>query len=396
LKIIIDDKIPFINDAFRNVADLVFLPGADFSNKLVKDADALVVRTRTKCDRNLLKNSKVKFIATATIGHDHIDQKFCDSANISWCNAQGCNAYSVQQYIASALLHLFSDNLEDLPLKTIGIVGFGNVGRKIYELASLLGMKILINDPPLVDTTKNSRHLKISFKNARFVSLKELASKADVISFHTPLTLDGSYKTFHLADEKFFALLKPETILINTSRGEVVDTRLLKQKLEKEQIKTAVLDVWENEPILDSELIELLALGTPHIAGYSADGKAAGTTMSVQAISNYFNLGLNNWQPENIPLPKTHNITVEKTDDFVLKTLKKIFFQTYDIRIDDDMLRTQTRDFEKLRGNYRLRREPPAYTVSFLSNHKQNDLVEILKKLRFTLNPELSIRRKKR
>ena len=278
-----------------------YYPGKDITAEKVKDADALIIRTRTTCDEALLTGSKVKFIATATIGFDHIDTVFCDENNIKWTNAPGCNSGSVMQYIASALVQLSNKYNFSFSEKTIGIVGVGNVGSKVARLASLLGMKVLLNDPP--------RKRKEGKKD--FVSLKTIQDKADIISFHVPLNLKGKDKTFHLFDNDFLSKTKDGSIIINSSRGEVVSTDTLKKGLISKKVKAAVIDVWENEPNIDLELLKQVDIATPHIAGYSADGKANGTAMSVQALSRHFNLGLDDWFPENIPSPSKPSFKID-------------------------------------------------------------------------------------
>ncbi|MDP3582352.1 MAG: 4-phosphoerythronate dehydrogenase, partial [Ignavibacteria bacterium] len=299
IKIVADDKIPFLKGVLEPFADVIYLPPKEISRETVKDADALLVRTRTKCNADLLENLSVKFIATATIGFDHIDGAYCDANKIRWMSAPGCNSSSVQQYIASALVTIAANKKFKLSDKTIGIVGVGNVGSKVEKLASALGMKVLLNDPPRARKEGGEK----------FVSLDELVEKSDIITFHVPLNKAGVDKTFHLADEKFFEKFNKSKIMINSSRGEVVETNALKLAVKDGSVSDLVLDVWENEPNIDSELLELTDIATPHIAGYSADGKANGTAICVNALSEYFNLGLEkNWYPKEIPNPVNSSI----------------------------------------------------------------------------------------
>ena len=223
IKIIADDKIPYLKGVFEPVAEVKYLKQEDIINENIRDADALIIRTRTRCNAELLDNSMVKFIATTTIGIDHIDTAFCESKGIKWVNAPGCNSSSVQQYLVSALLTIAK--LKNFPLdkKTIGIVGVGNVGSKVEKIARLLGMKVLLNDPP--------RERKEGTK--RFVPLDQLVDESDIITFHVPLNKNGIDKTFHLADESFFEKFNNSKILINTSRGEIVDTISVKNAIKK-------------------------------------------------------------------------------------------------------------------------------------------------------------------
>jgi erythronate-4-phosphate dehydrogenase len=385
MKIVIDDKIPYIKSVFNNVAETVFLPGSEISNAVLCDADALIIRTRTKCNKNLLQGSSVKFIATATIGYDHIDTEYCKSTGIKWSNAPGCNAYSVQQYVISALLNLFPNSVEELPKRTIGIIGLGNVGRKIYDMSTAFGMKILINDPPLLDASEDPQKIKEQYAGGQFVEFDKLVRESDIITFHTPLIMSGNYKTYHLGNEKFFSMLKSDAIIINTSRGEVVDNQLLKKNLKNNRICNAVLDVWEHEPQFDKELLKLVHFGTPHIAGYSADGKAKGTAMSVQALSRFFGFGLERWSPDNIPGPSRQIIEATDSDISISETLQNIYNCSYNINDDDIMLRNHINEFENLRGNYPLRREPPAYTVRIPRVLSDNHLRKILKSIKFNI-----------
>lgn len=367
MKIVADDKIPYLKGVLEPYADVVYKPGREISNRDVMDADALIIRTRTKCDEKLLKGSSVKFIATATIGFDHIDQEYCHRQNIKWTNAPGCNSSSVQQYIASvlAVLKFKHHLLQNQP--TLGIVGVGNVGTKVYKLARILDMNVLLNDPP--------RERKEG--GSQWNSLEEIMENADIITWHVPLNTEGLDKTHHMADRKLLKKLHPNTILINTSRGEVVNNDDLKQALKEKQIKTAVLDVWENEPDIDKELLELLELGTPHIAGYSRDGKANGTAQSVRALSHFFSLDLNEWYPTNVENQKNPVIQLKDTNSSWREILFQSIQATYDVTEDDARLRRNPEKFEKQRGNYPVRREFNAYTLacsSYLSDHTQQKL----------------------
>lgn len=372
MKIIADNNIPFLKGVLEPFAEVEYYRGEDITPDKVKDADALIIRTRTKCDANLLSGSKIKFITTATIGFDHIDTFFCDANNIKWTNAPGCNSGSVMQYIASALAQISNKYKFSFSDKTIGIIGVGNVGSKVARLASLLGMKVLLNDPPR----------KRKEGKADFVSIKTIQEKADIITFHVPLNLKGRDKTFHLFNEDFLRKIKDGTIIINSSRGEVVSTEILKKGLTYKKVKAAVIDVWENEPNIDFELLNLVDIATPHIAGYSSDGKANGTSMSVQALSRYFNLGLDNWVPENIPTPSNPSFQIDCENLNKEEAIKRAILTTYDILKDDKTLRKSPSTFENQRGDYPLRREFQAYEPKILNG--KNKFVQMLNSLGFS------------
>lgn len=254
MKVIVDNKIPFIKEAIGKIADeVIYVPGKDFTPALVKDADALIIRTRTQCNRELLQGSRVQFIATATIGFDHIDTEYCHEAGITWTNAPGCNSASVAQYLQSTLLLINLLKGKNLSEMTIGIVGVGNVGTKAAKVARELGMRVLLNDLPREEKEGSTD----------FCSLQLLAEECDVITFHVPLYKEGKYKTFHLADEAFFRSLKRSPIIINTSRGEVIETAALLKALQTGLISDAVIDVWENEPDINLSLLYKVFIGTP-------------------------------------------------------------------------------------------------------------------------------------
>ena len=353
MKIIIDNKIPYIKGALEAFAEVIYLPGSKTTPESVVDADALVTRTRTLCNESLLKNSKVRMIATATIGYDHIDTEYCDKAGIKWTNAPGCNAKSVEQYIASALFAWALRYRIKLREKTIGIVGAGNVGSKVARFCEILGMKVLVNDPP---------RERVEGPEG-FVSLQTIREEADIITFHVPLTMDGQDATYHMVDETFLTGLRRKPLLINSCRGEVFDTQAVKAAYRKDTISGLVIDCWENEPEIDRELLEMCFLATPHIAGYSKDGKANGTMMSVRAISRFFQLGIDNWQPGNIEMPDNTllDINGSRRDDESI--MAEAVLSTYNIENDDENLRSNPEAFEKWREEYPVRREFPVYKV---------------------------------
>ena len=336
MKIIVDNKVPYIRETLEKIADqVIYLPGKDITHDIVKDADALITRTRTKCNRELLEGSNIKFIGTATIGFDHIDTEFCKRANITWKNCPGCNAGAVEQYVHAVLLLLEKEKGINLKNSCIGIIGIGHVGTRIRNMAERLGMKILLNDPPRNDNGEKG-----------YVDLQTIADNCNIITFHTPLIREGKYKTYHLADKDFFGLLKRKPVIINTSRGEVIDTNAILDALNNNTISEAVIDVWENEPNINIDLLNKVFIGTPHIAGYSADGKINATRMTLESLCQFFNINAE----INISLPPDPNAPY--SDDENTRIL-----QQYNPHDDCEALRSHTQMFEQLRGDYKLRRE---------------------------------------
>lgn len=369
MKLVVDSKIPFMKGFAESLGEVTYLPGAEITAHDVRDADALIVRTRTRCDRKLLEGSRVRFIATATIGYDHIDTHYLAEAGIGWTNCPGCNAKSVAQYIESALLLLKAHgcwnaggallpagarleksmstetNREVFGKLTLGIVGAGHVGTQVLHAAVRLGFgEVLLCDPPRSEREGQDK----------FVTLAEIARRCDVITFHTPLTYSPEpHATFHLASADFFDGLCRKPVLINSGRGEVVDTQALKQALGNGKLKTAIIDTWENEPDIDRELLGQVFLGTPHIAGYSADGKANGTRMSLQAVARHFGLDDSLYNEVSAP---------EIADDFVYypEGSGHLFaeeLRLYDPTLDWACLKKLPENFEKWRSDYPLRRE---------------------------------------
>lgn len=340
MKVVVDNKIPYIREVIEQLADEVcFLPGNGFTREAVRDADALIVRTRTRCDRALLEGSRVRFIATATIGYDHIDTDYCRRAGITWRNAPGCNSGSVAQYLRSALLLLQEVKGIRLEGRTLGVVGVGNVGSKVARVGRELGMRVLLNDPPRAE--------QAGATDEEFYPLERLAEACDVISLHTPLCRDGQYATYHLADEAFFRSLRRQPVLVNTSRGEVVDTHALLKALEEGNVSEAIIDVWEGEPEINRTLLYKTFLGTPHIAGYSADGKANATRMALDAFCRFFGIEAH----YRIAPPEPDTLPTEA------RNATEAYLRLYDPRRDSEALKRHPEQFEQLRGNYPLRRE---------------------------------------
>ncbi len=355
MKIIIDEKIPYVKGVFEPWAEVVYSPGHAIDARMVADADALIVRTRTKCNNRLLEGSRVKIVATATIGYDHLDIAWLDNAGIKWVNAPGCNSGSVMQYITTVLFFLASSRSLDLPALTLGVVGVGNVGTKVVRAARAIGMRVLQNDPPRQRREGGNE----------FHPIKKLFAESDILTLHVPLILEGVDRTWHLINSANLPGMKKNCILINSSRGEVVDNTALREALTTKTLAGAVLDVWEGEPDADTRLVHLTDIATPHIAGYSVEGKANATVNSVRRVAEEFGIPLQDWTPASLPQPAypVIDLTQQKDDKSALELVAMAVRHTYPVEDDDRTFRLDTGKFEYLRDNYRIRREFESYTV---------------------------------
>ena len=342
MKIIADDKIPFLAGALEPVAEVVYKEGKSISRADVMDCDAIITRTRTRCDATLLEGTRVRGIFTATIGFDHIDTAFCKRAGIYWENAPACNSRSVEQYVASALGALRLRHGMGLRGKTIAVIGVGHVGSLVASLCERLGMRVLRVDPPRAEAEGEEG----------FTTYEDALRQADIVTYHTPLTAKGPHPTLHLLGSDALAMMKPGVTVINTSRGPVCGTRSLVSGLRNGRIGHAVIDVWENEPDISRELLDRAFLATPHIAGYSADGKANGTRMSLEAVARFFGVDCL-FDVEAPAVPPTFRYYPEAPDDAAANPSLAL----YDPRRDSDALKADPAAFERLRGNYPLRRE---------------------------------------
>jgi erythronate-4-phosphate dehydrogenase len=371
MRIIVDHKIPYINGALEPFAEVVYLPGNLTTREVVKNADALITRTRTLCSRKLLEGSRVQLIATATIGFDHIDTDFCSAAGIEWVNAPGCNSESVNQYISSALSSWSMRKKLSLSDKTIGIVGVGQVGSRVAKTCDILGMNVLLNDPP-----RERRE-----GSPPFVSLSTIRQQADIITFHVPLNMEGIDRTWHMVDEKFLQGLKNKPLIINTSRGEVFESQAVYRASGAGQISGSIIDCWENEPDLYPGLLKRADFGTPHIAGYSKDGKANGTRACVRAVSRFFGLGIDEWEPPGIEPPRKPVIELDGEKQSAESILAHAILSTYDIQNDDRALRENPQLFEQLRGDYPVRREFASHSIR--ATNVEPEVMDKLEKLGF-------------
>jgi erythronate-4-phosphate dehydrogenase len=373
MKVIIDDKIPYIKGALEPFAEVIYLSGKNTTSVVVKDADAIITRTRTICNEKLLAGSSVSMIATATIGFDHIDTEYCEMAGIEWTNAPGCNSWSVAQYLMAALHALALEKKLILSEMTIGVVGAGNVGSKVARFCKAIGMNVLVNDPPRQRAEGDTG----------FVSLTEIQENADIITIHTPLTYEGEDKTFHIVDQLFIDSCRDGVFIVNCARGEIFETRSVVDALISGKINEAIVDCWENEPDIDQDLLDRTFISTPHIAGYSRDGKANGTSMSIQSISRKFNLGIDNWQCENVELPENTFIEIDGLGKTTQQIIAEAVLFTYPILNDSNRLKNSILTFEKQRGDYPVRREFPVYTVN--AKNTSAEVIKILSELGFQI-----------
>jgi erythronate-4-phosphate dehydrogenase len=354
MKIVADANIPFVQECFSSIGDVQTIGGREITPDVVEDADILLVRSITPVGADLLSNSKVRFVATSTIGFDHIDIDFLKQNNIGFASAPGSNANSAAEYVVAGILETAQKYGINLEGKSIGIIGVGNVGSRVAKKCMALGMQTYLNDPPLQRQTGD----------AKYLPLQKLFD-CDFITFHTPLTFEGIDKTYHLADENFFKSLKENCVFINASRGAVVDSKALKATIQAGRLTTVLLDVWENEPNIDTELLEMVDIGTPHIAGYSLDGKIAGMIMIYKAACEYFGIEPKHYIDDFLPEPAIRQLKIEPNanneQDALLSAVRKI----YDIRKDDFQLRQILEKppeqrggyFDSLRKNYPVRRE---------------------------------------
>ncbi len=351
--ILVDENVPYGREAFGLLGEVRTAHGRKISREMLADVDALVVRSITKVNRELLEGTPVRFVGTCTIGEDHVDKAWLASAGVTFSSAPGCNANSVGEYITAALLHLAEKHGLTLAGMKLGIVGVGNVGKRVWKKAEALGLQCVLNDPPRFD---------LEGGDPVFRPIEEILD-CDFITCHVPIEKTGPYATWHLAGAAFLARMKPTAILINSSRGGVVDNQALKSTLRNGQLRAAVLDVWEGEPRVDTELLELVDIATPHIAGYSFDGKVNGTRQIYEALCASLNRPAE-WDPSPLlPAPECPELTVNPSESGALSGAVRA---VYEIMSDDARMREmlalaapeeQSAWFDRLRKEYPRRRE---------------------------------------
>lgn len=371
MKLVVDENISFAKEVFSLFGEVKLLAGREINNEILKTADILIIRSVTNVDESLLRNTPVKFVGTATIGTDHIDIDYLKNNNITFADAKGCNAFAVAEYVLTALIKICADEKINPEGKSIGIVGVGNVGSKVVKFSELLGLRVLKNDPPLQRKSPDEE----------FYSLQEVL-KCDIVTLHTPLTFEGVDKTFHLLDEEKLSQLKDNSILINTSRGAVIDNSALRKIISQKKLKVA-LDVWENEPDVELALLEKAVIASPHIAGYSLEGKVNGTIMIFNALNNF--LGTNYHFDFTLPEVKNNLLNYNQTD-FNIDELNELLNRIYDIESDTNQIKKmlyfncedRVKYFDEMRKNYPLRREFNNYRIK-LNSDKLKKLFEGLR-----------------
>ncbi len=376
LKIIADENLAYPVELFSQFGEVFLINGRKLTNSILKNADVLIVRSVTVVDESLLDGTNVKFVGTATIGTDHINTEYLKSRQIAFASAPGCNSYAVVEYILAAIVFLSKKYKFKLEEKTIGVIGVGNVGSKVVRFCEALGMKVLKNDPPLF----REGNLNDS------VPLNEVIN-ADIITIHVPLTFEGTDKTYHLLNADVLNKLKRNSILINTSRGSVIDEKTLIKLIDTKQL-SVILDVWENEPSINVNLLQKVTLGTAHIAGYSLEGKVNGTIKVYEALAEYLSKEKN----INIQLPVVpDNYFLYNQSSDLETNLYNIIKRIYNIEADhinlSKILSSDKNDishyFEKLRKEYPLRREFNNYNI--LLTRKNSELLKLLTALRFNV-----------
>jgi erythronate-4-phosphate dehydrogenase len=343
--IAIDKAIPYWSEAFSDFGELRPFSAANLHPKEISDVDALVVRTVTKVNESLLKGSSVRFVAAASAGIDHVDQEHLKARGIGFCYAGGCNAVAVSEYIITALHVIASRRNWDLSKKSIAVIGVGHVGSRVAQKAQALGMNVLLCDPPLRDLTGDKK----------YKDFRDLLG-ADILTFHVPFTSGGPYPTWHMVDQNILKRLAPNQYLINSARGPVIDNQALKSALSQGFIEGAILDVWEGEPQIDFSLLNLVDIGTPHIAGITLDGKIRATEMVREELSRFFKIQ-SVWSAKSY-YPETRTICPSEQSagqNAILSTI----LQAFDIMECDASLRGlgESVDFNRLREGFPLRPE---------------------------------------
>jgi len=369
MKIVCAETVLLGKEAFQTAGDTVVLPDRTIARDDLIDADALVVRSKTKVNAELLKGTPVQFVGTATAGFDHIDVNYLESRGIGWCASPGCNANSVSEYLVAALLTLCNRHGFRLEKRTIGVIGCGNVGSHVVEKCSALGMHVLRNDPPLAAVSIDPD----------FQTLETVLAESDIVTLHVPLVQEKPWPTFQMANHHFFSHLKPGAIFINASRGKVTDSDALIYAKNNYVVSHAVIDVWDPEPAFRIDMLEAADIATAHIAGHSYEGKLNGTVNVYNELCHFFEIEKRWDVATSLPEPEVPVITIDCTGLDDESVLYRIVKRVYDIELDDANLRAaavkseaaRARNFDALRANYRIRREFMNTTVHLLNGSEK-------------------------
>ncbi|MGO2131002.1 MAG: 4-phosphoerythronate dehydrogenase [Pseudoalteromonas prydzensis] len=361
MKILADQNMPLVEQYFADFGEVTRFDGRTLQSEQLIDIDVLLTRSVTLVNEALLSHAnKLQFVGTATIGIDHIDTDLLNQRGITFTSAPGCNAVAVAEYVISSLFALSQENATTLQGKTIGIVGVGSIGSCLRDKLAALDVTVLLCDPPKYQAGQLAEHLDID----------ELLTKADIVTFHVPLVTTGKHKTLHLMDKARLAALKPGTILINASRGDVIDNQALLNVMQSGAKLDLVLDVWENEPSILTELLDYVRYASVHIAGHTLEGKARGTQMLYQKLCELKDVPANKTLADFLPTPAIAQVTLQETFSFA--ELGQLIHLVYDVRRDDGILRRNlaTDGFDSLRKNYPIRREFSTVNITGAKHNK--------------------------
>lgn len=378
MKIVADANIPFVRQCFSSVGEVEVLSGRDIAPQRVSDADALLVRSITPVNGGLLSGSAVRFVGTTTIGFDHVDRLYLERNGIGFASAPGSNANSAAEYVVAALLEVGRRHRIRLEGSSIGVIGVGNVGGRVARKCEALGMRVRRNDPPLRRQTGDPQYVPI-----------DALYDCDFVTIHTPLTREGIDKTYHLADTGFFSRLKRGVVFLNAARGAVVDSGALQAAIQADRLQAVVLDVWEREPNIDTDLLEVVDLGTPHVAGYSLDGKVAGMIMIYRSLCEHFGLTPRLDVQDFLPEPHVPRLEIEAggigEEDRLASAVEKVYCITRDDRNLRQIVHHPPEDrgrfFDALRKDYPVRRE--FHNTTVILDHPQEALVRKLRGIGF-------------
>lgn len=355
IRVIVEQSVPYLKGIIERYATPIYLDNHDITKQHIRDAQAMVVRSITQCNASLLAGTQIEYIATATAGTDHIDDKYCEQAHIHWDSTPGCNAIAVAQYVFSSLSLLSLREGIELQGKTIGIIGVGHVGKQVQRIAEILGMRVLLNDPPRA-RQEGEQH---------FVNLSRIQEEADIITLHVPLTEE----TRHLVDETFLSLCKKKPVLINACRGAVCSSSALIKAKQQQLISHLIIDCWENEPNINPDLLTHADIASPHIAGFSADGKHRGARMALIALCLHFGIEVDEkalLEPNELTSPSTPiNLSVYPEGE----EIQRAFLATFNPQDIDLSLRNHVANFEYLRKHYNYPREMAAHCIMGGSAH---------------------------